>query len=107
QVLFATVTPCLEGTVDTTDEDPAEPGLQIGCTVSDVQNIGQTTQTETVIPRCPMSAPDTPTAGTPHPCWWVKANPAVCATPSTPHPHREPHPPPASGTTIQVRCASK
>jgi len=70
-------TPCLEGHVDTTDIDPAQPGLQVDCQVSDVKFPDSANPTETVLPRCPMkdaATPDTTTV----PCWWTDIEPTVC-----------------------------
>jgi hypothetical protein len=64
---------CLEGTIDTTDQDAPTPGLQLGCTASDV--VGGVA---TAIPACPMQDPTTP-EGSPRPCWWTTIDTTVCS----------------------------
>ncbi len=72
--------PCFETDVDQTDLDPANPGLQLQCTVSDVTNPGEPGETETVLPPCTMADPGTPAAGTRQPCWYVVPDPVKCET---------------------------
>jgi hypothetical protein len=70
-------TPCLDGPIDPTDIDPAMPGAQVDCQVSDVIHPGRADQTETVLPRCPMiddATPDTSTV----PCWWTTVDAMAC-----------------------------
>jgi hypothetical protein len=116
--LFNAISPCLEGKVDDSQFDPMATGQQLQCTASDVVNLGVSGQTETLIPPCTMQAnPATvgldtcttgpcPTPGQTLPCWYVRQNPASCATTDT---HLEIHVvrnmPPATGVTELVSCA--
>ena len=100
--LFDAISPCLEGPIDTTDVDPANPGVQPQCAVSDVQVAAGT---EAQIPACTMSAPEVPAPGGPRPCWWVKANPAACTTATGLELHVERASAPAAGTSVRVSCA--
>ena len=52
-LLFDAISPCLEGTLDTTDEDPANPGLQPDCKVSDV--VSDSLGNETGDPQLPRA----------------------------------------------------
>jgi hypothetical protein len=70
-------TPCLTGPVDTTDINPAEPGTQIDCQVSDVRFPGQEGSTETVVPRCAMRDDHTPVTDV-LPCWWTSIDSTIC-----------------------------
>ncbi len=78
--------PCLDGdTVDLTDLDPSEPGLQIDCSVSDVQEEGTPAQTAQVIPRCTMTDPMTPDPNqATYPCWWIEINATTCPANQSP-----------------------
>jgi hypothetical protein len=106
-LLFNAVSPCLEGDVDTRDIDPNNPGTQLDCTVTDVQNEGTTSQTSTLVPACKMSAPGTVDPSSPKPCWWSDSNATSCPTTST---HYEINfdrggMVPPTGTTTEVECA--
>ncbi len=70
-------TPCLDGAVEPNDVDPAAPGLQLACQLSDVHAAGTDAQTETVIPRCAMVDATTPVTTT-LPCWWASVDAATC-----------------------------
>ncbi|HEV7558807.1 MAG TPA: hypothetical protein VGO00_25220, partial [Kofleriaceae bacterium] len=63
-------------------------------------------ETEQQIPACAMSAPEVPAAGGERPCWWVKSNPAVCATTTGLELHVERTGPAPTGTAVRVRCAT-
>lgn len=107
-LLFKSVSPCLEGDLDTTDADPNNPGLQPDCTVSDFQEAGTEQETEQQIPRCTMSAPDTLAPGGTRPCWWVANSPASCATTETHLELRiERSSTAPAGTVTRVQCATK
>src|SRR5262249_47470999 len=58
--LFNAVSPCLEGAIDTTDADPSNPGTQLQCTVTDVQNSNTMAETDALIPPCQMQDATTP-----------------------------------------------
>ncbi|HEY4240871.1 MAG TPA: hypothetical protein VGM88_13705 [Kofleriaceae bacterium] len=105
-LIFTSVSPCLEGALDTTDQDPANPGTQLDCTVSEVITT-VTDESETSIPRCPMADDTTPAANAPSPCWWVKQDTAACVTDTgyeleiSPA-NRTPDP----NSSLRVRCAT-
>jgi hypothetical protein len=102
------LSPCLEGNIDTLDANGAEPGLQPQCTVSDVLHYGTSSATDSEIPPCPMTDPTTPSPNSPHPCWWVEANPTACPDPVRTPTHLELHversQPPPDGTTQVISC---
>jgi hypothetical protein len=105
-LLFNAVSPCLEGAVDISDTDPNNPGPQLQCTVTDVQNSGTSSETSSLIPACKMSAPGMVAAGSPNPCWWADASPTGC--PNTPTHYQinfVRNSPPATGTVTDVECA--
>jgi hypothetical protein len=105
QLVATSVSPCLEGGVVTDDLDPEAPGTQLECNVSDVV---LETEHETQIPRCAMLGAEQPAAGGDRPCWWAKPNPVACAaTPTQLELHVERTTPPASGTSVRVRCATR
>jgi len=104
--LFNAISPCLEGPVDPADADPQNPGTQLQCTVSDVQNSGTPNAVATAIPACQMQDAMTPTAGGARPCWWVDNNPTSCPAPDTGlELNFERTQAPAVGTTVEVECA--
>jgi hypothetical protein len=70
--------PCFETDVDQTDRDPANPGLQLQCTVAEVTDPGEPGEAEKILPPCTMADPGTPAAGTPQPCWYVVSDPLKC-----------------------------
>jgi hypothetical protein len=80
-LLFKAVSPCLEGTLNTADSDPNNPGTQIDCTVSDVQNLNTAMQTSSALTACKMLSEGMPDPASPTPCWYTKAN-AACMTPT-------------------------
>ena len=63
--------PCLAGTVDATDTDAVNPGLQPDCTVVDHINDGTSASTDLTMPACPMSDATLPDPNGPRPCWWA------------------------------------
>lgn len=69
---------CFESNVDQTDLDPAQPGLQLQCAVSDVTNPGKANAAETAIPACRMANDTTPDPSSAQPCWYVVPDPAKC-----------------------------
>jgi hypothetical protein len=79
-LLFAAISPCLEGPIDPTDVDPTNPGVQLACSVSDVQNAGTSMQVEEIVPPCRMADPTTPAPGQPT-CYWISSNP-TCTSPT-------------------------
>lgn len=106
KTLFNAISPCLEGGIDTTDADPSNPGTQLQCTVSDIQNAGSSTSTETVMAACPMSDATTPAPNGPRPCYWFDKNTASCPAPDTGYELTVVRTqPPATGTTVDVQCA--
>lgn len=112
QLVATSVSPCLEGDVATDDVDPAAPGAQLDCAVSDVTagaaGPDAVDEQETQIPRCAMTAPDQPAAGGARPCWWTAESPVACsATPTHLELHVERAAPPAPGTSVRVRCATR
>jgi hypothetical protein len=116
--LFNAISPCLEGKIDDSQFDPMQTGQNLQCTVSDVQNLGASGQTESLIPPCTMQAGPSnvgmdmcpngpcPTPGQSLPCWYVRQNQPSCMTTDT---HLEIHVvrnmPPATGVTELVSCA--
>jgi hypothetical protein len=116
--LFNAISPCLEGSLDTRDSDPNNPGVQLQCTVNDVQNIGGSDQTQTLMPACKMiNSPNTattPACNTPPcpdpsqtlPCWWSDMNTMNCPAPDTGYEVNFYRSSPApAGTTEDVQCA--
>jgi hypothetical protein len=104
--LFNAISPCLEGNIDTRDVDVNNPGTQLECSVSDVQNAGTPMRTETQIPVCPMSNPTTPAANGPRPCYWIDQNTTACPAPDTGYElNLVRNQPPAVGTEVDVECA--
>jgi hypothetical protein len=72
QLMVDTQQPCISGTVDATDTDPANPGVQPACTVSlDSQ----------IVPLCQMADPTTPSTSSPTPCAYFVVD-ASCGTPT-------------------------
>ncbi len=105
KTLFNAISPCLEGPIDPTDADPANPGVQLQCTVSDVQVDDKTGANSTVIPVCPMQDPTMPMTAGPRPCWWVNHNPTACPAPDTGFELKLVRTqPPAPGTNVVVEC---
>jgi hypothetical protein len=114
--LFNAISPCLEGSLDTRDADPNNPGTQLQCTVNDVLNIGGSDQTETLMPACKMTnsangaamcnTPPCPDPSQTLPCWWSDMNTTSCPAPDTGYEvnfYRST--PAATGTTVAVQCA--
>ena len=91
------VSPCLSQQADPTD-----------CVVSDVTAINTPAAQETEIPRCALSAPNTPAAGGARPCFWIEDHAAACAPPSSGlalHVLRTA--PPPAGDDVEVRCVAR
>lgn len=105
-LLFAAVSPCLEGTLDTRDIDTANPGLQPDCTVSDIEAPDTAQQVETEIPRCHMMTADQPDIGSDAACWWVAQNAPACATETKLELRVERKTQAAPNTTVRVSCAT-
>jgi len=103
-LVTSALSPCLEGTLDTRDIDPASPGLQLDCAVSDLQGADSDAQVEEEIPRCHMVADDQPDLAGGRACWWVRSNPA-CATETQLELRVERTAAPPSSTTVRVTCA--
>jgi hypothetical protein len=109
ELLFKEVSPCLDGKLDVADSDPNNPGTQLDCTVSDVQNLNTTTQTSTLIPACRMTAEGVEDPSSPKPCWYTQSDAAMCTGPTETGLKivfdRNNQAPPI-GTTTQVACAT-
>ena len=109
QQLATELSPCLEGAIDLRDADPANPGLQPQCTVSDMLHYGAADQVESRIHPCRMLDATTPDPAGERPCWWVAPDATTCPDPtSTPthlvlHIERSQAAP--DGTTQVVSCA--
>jgi hypothetical protein len=108
RTLFNAISPCLEGPVKPTDTDPKNPGTQLECSVTDVQNAGTSTETSSIIPACKMQDAKTPDPAGARPCWWVDNNTTSCPAPDTGFElHLERTQPPAPGTTIDAQCVAE
>jgi hypothetical protein len=103
-LLFKAVSPCLEGTLDDTDIYETRPGLQIDCSVTDVQAAHTSTPIEQVVRRCAMLDEERPDVGDGSACWWVTRNPS-CDTPTQLELQIERGTAPAAGTIVQISCA--
>jgi len=103
-LLFHAVSPCLEGTLDTSDTDPATPGLQPDCAVSEWTDADTASPTAHQLPRCAMTGPEQPDLAGQPACWWVTANPAGCTTETHLELHIERSAPPPPDTTVRVSC---
>jgi hypothetical protein len=82
RTLFSMMGPCLEGNIALGDRDPANPGLQPACTVTERAPFGAVGEQDAVVPACAMRDAQTPDPAGARPCWWVDAAPACTATPS-------------------------
>lgn len=96
--------PCFESDVTQEDLDPANPGLQIECAVSD-----RTATAETTIPACRMADATTPAADAKQPCWYLKPDVEQCREyPSklllAVHPEDRTVP---EGTVLMVQCVTQ
>jgi hypothetical protein len=101
QTLFNAISPCLEGPVDPTDVDPANPGTQLDCDVNDVTGSGSASTPQPIV-RCPT----TPTPNGPRPCYWIDQNTTTCPAPDTGYELNIVRAqPPAPGTSVDVECA--
>lgn len=103
-LLFQAISPCLQGKVDMADIDEAMPGLQLDCSVSDVQT--GATETQQVIPRCPMTDASTPSRGALPACWWVKTD-SSCGTDTDLALQVERAAAPPPGTNVRVSCVGE
>jgi hypothetical protein len=70
--------PCFLGRVNLTDLEPAAPGLQLECQVSDVIDPDTDEARETVVPRCRMASETEVAGDSPIPCWWASIDRARC-----------------------------
>lgn len=105
-LLLEGLSPCLEGMVDTTDTDAANPGLQPDCTVSELQDPGGDAEIETLVPRCHMIAEGQPNLLGQRACWWVQANAAACATETHLELHVERSVVAPPDSVLRVSCAA-
>ncbi len=105
-LLATAISPCLEGELDTADGDPANPGLQPDCSVSELRDPDTDAQIETQIPRCAMIADDQPDLAGRRPCWWVAPNPVACSTETQLELHVERSALPAPNSVVRVSCAA-
>jgi hypothetical protein len=107
QRLFAAMGPCIEGDIDATDSDASNPGVQPRCTVTDIENYGQASQTEAQLPACQMTAPGQPADGA-RPCWWVQNDATTCPSATTTPTHLLLHversAPPPIDTFTKISC---
>lgn len=106
KTLFNAISPCLEGDIDPRDVDPVDPGLQLQCTASDVQNAGGAHETSSLIPACAMQDATTPAPGGARPCYWIGQDAAACPAPGSGLEVkfvRDQSPP--TGTTVKIECA--
>jgi hypothetical protein len=103
-LIFSDVTPCIDGDVDVTDQDTTMPGTQLQCDVTDIVDPDTAQESQTVVPRCPMTGAMTPDPAGPRPCWWVGAD-ASCPAPNLSlHVERATAPP--AGTTLRMTCTT-
>jgi hypothetical protein len=63
--------PALPEDADTTDLDPAAPGLQLGCELVHVSGMDDSA-TERTVPTCPLGDDGRIAPGAAPPCWWVE-----------------------------------
>ncbi|HEX3763977.1 MAG TPA: hypothetical protein VHW23_35020 [Kofleriaceae bacterium] len=106
RTIFQSITPCLDGPIDPTDAEPANPGPQLQCSVTDTRVDDQTGKSGVLIPTCQMADATTPAAGGARPCWWIRQDPVACPTTDTGFELEiERAQPPAPGTTVVVECA--
>lgn len=105
-LLFRAISPCLEGTPDTSDTDDTNPGLQPDCTVSELQDPDTDAEVETLIPRCRMTAADRPDLAGARACWWVTSNPVACSTGSHLELHVERSAVAPPNSVVRVTCAA-
>ena len=119
--LFNAISPCLEGPIDMTNFSAMATGQGLQCAVSDVQNFGQTGQTEKQIPPCTMqSGPNNigtdvcstgpcPSSSNMLPCWYVKQDATACPDNNASPTHLAVHVvrdmAPATGDNEVVSCA--
>jgi hypothetical protein len=117
--LFNAISPCIEGSLDTSDADPNNPGVQLQCTVNDTLNQGGSDETQTLMPACQMinsantatqpacNTPPCPDPSQTLPCWWSDQNTTSCPAPDSGYEinfYRSS--PAATGTTVDVQCAT-
>jgi hypothetical protein len=69
---------CLPASIDPRDVDPNDPGVQADCTVTDIENLGSSDETQQLVPDCTMSDPATVSPASPTPCWWTDDNATSC-----------------------------
>ena len=88
------ISPCYEGSLDTTDVDAANPGLQLACSA---------TAGGATIPACSMSDATTPAGNTATPCYWLEANSSSCPSTAT---HVVVHPVGTLAGPLSLSCKS-
>jgi hypothetical protein len=77
--LFTMMSNCLEGAIDTTDTEPANPGVQPACQVTMRVGFGGSDEHDVSLQACRMLDATTPDPTDTSPCWWVESSTA-CAT---------------------------
>ncbi len=93
--LFRAVSPCLGANI-------AQP---FDCTVTDIQNLGTSSETDELMVPCTLAG-GAPTPDGPRPCWYIDQQLADCPAPSSGyeiHFVRTQQPP--TGTVTQLECA--
>ena len=94
--------PCIDGML--ADVDPATPGPQYDCSVSDVRNYGKANQTEEVLPACNNTA--APASSTNKPCWSIQVDP-MCSGPGMLTLKVERNEAPANDTHVISYCVTE
>ena len=106
--LFNAVSPCLEGPIDTSNASTNSVGYtQLQCTVTDVQNQGTSSETQTLLQPCKMDNATTPDPGNTFPCWYDQLDTTKCPSPDTGWELNIDRNgvAPATGTVTDVQCA--
>jgi hypothetical protein len=98
-------TDCLAGTVDATDTDGSNAGIQPACTVVDHIDYATSTETDVPIPACPMTAATLPDPNGPRPCWWAQTDESCTQLGSELSLHIERATPAEPGTLVSINCA--
>jgi hypothetical protein len=96
--------PCLDASVDTSDTDATNPGLQPACTVVDQLDFGQPDQSILTMPTCPMIGATQPDPNGPRPCWWAAIDES-CLPSSELSLQIERNTPAPPGTVVSETCA--
>jgi hypothetical protein len=103
--IFDTFAPCLSPSVDATDMDATNPGIQPKCRVVDRQSFGTAGEVDAEIPPCVMYTDTMPAEVAPAQCWWVQPNASLCTNGGLEVQIRRTEPPPV-GTVTDVVCDS-